>query len=71
MELIEEWGTGIRTFRVNLYRRDHLKTDKKPIKKADKESISRDRRQKIMKYVEQHGEISNRELLNLAESTKS
>lgn len=53
MELIEEWGTGIRrivkrakeyglpepefleigdTFRVNLYRRDHLKTDKKPIR---------------------------------------
>ena len=76
------------TFRVNLYRLDKSKTDKKPINKADKKPINkadkkpinkadkklviRERQQKIIKYVEQHGEITNREareLLGLADST--
>ena len=105
MELIEEWGTGIRrilkraeeyglrepefleigdTFRVNLYRQDPQKpikkadkkpikkADKKPIKKADKKPITRERQEKILSYVKEHGAVTNkeaREMLGLAEST--
>lgn len=95
MDLIEEWGTGLRrilkrageyglpepefleigdTFRVNLYRPGIKKADtnKKPIKKADKEQVMRERQQTILKYIEQHENITNREardLLGLADST--
>ena len=105
MDLIEEWGTGLRrilkrageyglpepefleigdTFRVNLYRPGIKKADtnkkpikkadtnKKPIKKADKEQVMRERQQTIIKYIEQHENITNREardLLGLADST--
>ena len=101
MDLIEEWGTGIRrifkraeeyglrepefleigdTFRVNLYRSEEKKADKKPIKKADKKPIKKadkkpitqERREKILSYVKEHGAVTNkeaREMLGLAEST--
>ena len=101
MELIEEWGTGIRriirraeeyglpepefleigdTFRVNLYRlqsekadkKPIKKADKKPIKKADKKSAAQERQKRILRYVELYGEINNkkaRDLLGLADST--
>ena len=93
MDLIEEWGTGIRrifkraeeyglrepefleigdTFRVNLYRSEEKKADKKPIKKADKKPINGQRQQSILNYVKEHGGITNkeaRELLGLADST--
>ena len=101
MDLIEEWGTGIRrifkraeeyglrepefleigdTFRVNLYRSEEKKADKKPIKKADKKPIKKadkkpingQRQQSILNYVKEHGGITNkeaRELLGLADST--
>lgn len=56
------------TFRVNLYR----KTDKEPIKKADKKPIYLQRQREVLSYIQVHGSISNkeaRELLGLAEST--
>lgn len=93
MELIEEWGTGIRriikrageyglkepefqeiedTFRVNLYRLNGKKADKKPIKKADKNPKELERQLRLLKYLEEYSRITNkdaRELLGLAEST--
>lgn len=69
-------------FCVNLYRIADKKTDKKPIKepiKADKNLIITSKQRKkfdrenlIIKYVEEHGSISNmeaRQILVLAEST--
>ena len=56
------------TFRVNLYR----KTDKEPIKKADKKPLYLQRQREVLSYIQVHGSISNkeaRELLGLAEST--
>mgnify|MGYP000332123339 CR=1 FL=1 len=74
------------TFRVNLYRKVDKKPIKKPIKepikeliKADKNLIITSKQRKkfdrenlIIKYVEEHGSISNmeaRQILVLAEST--
>ena len=85
MELIEEWGTGIRRilkrageyglkemFRVNLYRLNGKKPIKKADKKADKKPITTERQQQIITYIKKYRSISNkeaRELLNLADST--
>lgn len=60
------------TFRVNLYRVDNKKADKKPIKKADKKPITVKRQQLLITYIKKHQTISNkeaRELLELADST--
>ena len=70
------------TFRVNLYRKADKKLIKEPIKepiKADKNLIITSKQRKkfdrenlIIKYVEEHGSISNmeaRQILVLAEST--
>ena len=74
------------TFRVNLYRKVDKKPIKKPIKEPIKEPIKADknliitskqrkkidRENLIIKYVEEHGSISNmeaRQILVLAEST--
>lgn len=81
MELIEEWGNGIRRIlkRAEEYELpgpefleigDTFRVNL--YRKADKKPIIVERQQLIMMYVQQKGSISNkeaRELLGLAEST--
>ncbi|MDO5432953.1 MAG: ATP-binding protein [Eubacterium sp.] len=81
MELIEEWGTGIRRIlkraeEYNLPKPEFLEIGDSfrvnLYRTADKKPINLERQTLILDYVKKHGLISNkeaRELLGLAEST--
>lgn len=81
MEIIEEWGTGIRRIIKRAQEYGLPKPEFLEIgdtfrvnlyRKADKKPIKAERENKIMGYVAEKGSITNkeaRELLGLAEST--